>query len=854
MTAGPVYLLLAQGVKAALALPVTARISEGARGEGVRHVDAAGASSEARESARVGAILAYNLLYREKYVDRRIVVAFEAPRLENLHGRSGDLAFALSLAASWRAPGGAPVFAFPQAAATGVLSPEGAVLPVESLAPKLAAALEVLPHGGFALYPRANEAEVAPALRRNAETRGVVLAPCDRLEDALRRLGARLSGTWLDAPFRGLEPFAFAHAAIFFGRESETQAVLDLLARRPAGRQAVLIEGPSGSGKSSLILAGVLPALLRRGLPERAGARFRWGLLRPARVTPAADPGAEAEALARALQGAWRHADEGAPVLPETALPTVQALDPGAMATWLRAGVAGTEAPTPILVLDQMEGWFDGALQPGTVSRLCDLLAGLAERGVILIGAMTKGRGDRLAAHAALAAVFGVEGRFALDQPLGPARLAAVIHQPARAARLSFEPGLDAEIMAAASHGGPDVLPLLELLLTELFERRDRARHLLRRADYEAVGGLDGVISARADSVHAQASVEEQATIPALLWRLETTGALDPRDFPPGGAAWRLALALRDRRLLVQDEDARGQVRLRPAHEALLRHWSRAVEQRRIDGADAQLWLDLTREAGQWARSERALIPAGPQLVAARALYERRRDGWTPSDEPVLSYIRASLGQSTRRRMLATAGLSAPFFAGAAIGAFALKRSIDYRGRLDFLGVSTPAPDYRTAAAPYLHARGVRLESAFPDSARVVIVNNIGVYGGSAAKGENFLTEIADGWKLPLSFTLGFARPPKLIELTRAPLWAATASGVTHPAWLAQAFDAEGQELARAAEALIRSHTSVPPRRFRLDAGQGRIARLKITSDDRLHGKPFAGVQAALIQNLRLAL
>ena len=242
---------------------VVAHIGSGVRGEAIRHIELSGGSGEARESAVIGTHCAYGLLFREKYLDHEIVVRFETSvALPNVHGRSADLAFALALVASWCGTDGVNVFNFPPLAATGKLADDGGILSIGELEAKLAIALAALPENSLIFFPRANEADVTEELRRTASQRKITLAACDRLEEALQQLNITLSRSWLESPFRGLEPFEFAHASIFFGREAEIQAVLALLQRRiTQGRRAILIEGPSGNGKSSLVLAGVLPAL-----------------------------------------------------------------------------------------------------------------------------------------------------------------------------------------------------------------------------------------------------------------------------------------------------------------------------------------------------------------------------------------------------------------------------------------------------------------------------------------------------------------------------------------------------------------------------------------------------------------
>jgi len=855
-----VWMLLTAGEAGALNVPVKASIGAGVRGEALRRVGLASANTEILESAAVGAQLAYRLLHREKYLDREIEVRFEVDqRLDNVRGRSGDLAFALALIAAICDADGSPRFRWPSLAATGRLDDDGGVEPVRGVAEKAAKAIDVLPPGGLVFLPLGNGAALTPELQDRAQAARVSLVPVSRLEEALQCLGVSLSQTWLEAPFRGLEPFGFGHASIFFGRDPEIEAVLGLLSRRAAaGQGAVLIEGPSGAGKSSLILAGVLPALMRRGAGGLAGDRFRWGLLQARSVEADIDPNRELQSLATALLGAWAHGQAGS--LPESGRPAAADadLEPEAQLARLQAWAGTTEPPRFVLVLDQLEQWFDGRLQPATVAALASLASGLVRRGVWLIGGVTSAAAGRLMENQAFAGAFGVEGRFVLDQRLDPARLQAVIDEPAKAARLQFETGLEAQIFSAASHGGTDVLPLLELLLTELYERRDPVARRLKLASYLDVGGLDGVIAARAETAFASCASEAQAMLPALLWRLAVNGEINPADYPADSPAHALVGALLVRRLLVEDRNGAGQRSLRAAHDALLRQWPRAAKAVHDLEADARCWLDLVREAGQWRRGERTLIPRGPQLTAAESLVRGRSADWIPRDQPVLDYVRASAKARDRRRALAwiAAGVG-----GAALGGVGAKRGYDYlqnlrRIRITFDDIATPPPDYTVAAPSYLKDRGVSVTDVDPPNSRLVIRNSVAQYSGmqvATGASAHFMTQESAPTVAPASFTLRFERPMREVRILRAPLWAATASGVTHPAWIATALDQSGVALSQAGEDLVRSFRPVPPRWISLaEADRKPIWGVKITSDCRLDGQLFAGSEAVLIQEIQL--
>jgi len=202
-----------------------------------------------------------------------------------------------------------------------------------------------------------------------------------------------------------------------------------------------------------------------------------------------------------------------------------------------------------------------------------------------------------------------------------------------------------------------------------------------------------------------------------------------------------------------------------------------------------------------------------------------------------------------------------------------------FETHIDFNDVSMRRNEDLIAAEPYLHGRGIAVTDRFPASSRIAIIRNLGIYEGRGARGiagEYFLTQEVDDDTAPVSFTLSFDRPPRRIGLMRAEMWAATSSGVTHPAWRAESLDADGRVLDTAGEALLRAlpDRNDPHRLLMLDeqarvigtvtdfvpqgvhvlgAGSStNIPMLRITSDYRLAGRPFAAFHAALINELIL--
>jgi WD40 repeat protein len=394
------------------------------------------------------------------------------------------------------------------------------------------------------------------------------------------------------SPFPGLEPFDERDAAVFFGRQADTERLLAQLRssrRRHTGRLLAVV-GASGSGKSSLVRAGVLPRLRRAEPP--------WAVLAIDR--PGDQP---MRALARAVVDAFRDAGE-----PLNQASVELTLGDGAaglvgLASRLSDLLPGVSRPV-LVFIDQAEE----LVGPGDdVSHLLELLYE-ATRGPGPLWALVTVRLESLGA-------FIAEARLIFDDqllvgPLDDARLAEVIERPADRAGMRLAPGLVGRMVGDA--GGGDALPLLAYTLAELYQLACARRSTtITLADYDSLGGVVGALGRSADEQFARLTRRGlgDLVLPTLN-RLATVG-LDGQLLRR-----RIALAaLDEQRREVVDAfvDARlltstqldGEAVVEVAHEALLRQWPPLTQTIEREREAKQRRAELERAALEWDRTGR---------------------------------------------------------------------------------------------------------------------------------------------------------------------------------------------------------------------------------------------------------
>ncbi|MBY5163475.1 BTAD domain-containing putative transcriptional regulator [Salsipaludibacter albus] len=409
-------------------------------------------------------------------------------------------------------------------------------------------------------------------------------------------------------PYVGLRSFTTAEADRFFGRDAEVQALVDRLARHGI----VAVVGPSGVGKSSLVRAGLLPALDRGAIPDAD----TW---LPVVMTPTAAP---AKALWAELAEARPGVDEG--VVREAVVGSEDGLHDA-------AGLVLADAPSTarvLLVVDQFEELFTLGTADRAEAFVGLLTAATArlDRRVVVVVTLRADFYDRAADVAGMADLLS-HSQFVVP-PLEGDQVEAAIVGPARHVGVSLEPGLLGRIVADVA-GEPGSLPLLQHLLYELWEHRvDR---VLTRGAYDDLGGVTGALAHRAEQVHLGLEREERAVARRILLRAVQPGEEGgdarrpvPEDelYGPGddpeqvdGVVHRLV----DARLLTAGQETPGEGRtFELAHEALIAAWPR------LRG-----WVD---EARGWLLDHRRLTFAAQEWVT-----HDRQDDWllggTPLDE-----------------------------------------------------------------------------------------------------------------------------------------------------------------------------------------------------------------------------
>jgi WD40 repeat protein len=395
------------------------------------------------------------------------------------------------------------------------------------------------------------------------------------------------------SPYKGLASFDVADAGLFFGRE---RLVAEMVARL-AGSSFLAVVGASGSGKSSAVRAGLLPALGEGALPGS-------GAWLPVVIRPGEHPLRE---LDRALYAA----------LPEALRPQLGAGDDP-----LRAAIEVLPGGQRLLVVvDQLEEAFTLAAEPGSNGFLAALVhaAEQAPERVVIVVAVRADYYGRCAAHPGLARL--LSANHVLVGPMEADEYRRAIGQPARLVGARVEPAL-VEALVAEVADEPGGLPLLSSALLELWQRR--TGRAIRMESYIATGGLRGAIARLAEDAYQSLDEADRDLARSILLRLAGPGegesvvrrrvALAELDVERNQSVQRVLDHLANRRLVTVSEGS-----AEVAHEALLREWPRLVDWLEEDREGRRLRQHLIGAAREWEERGRDAteLYRGPRLSAA---------------------------------------------------------------------------------------------------------------------------------------------------------------------------------------------------------------------------------------------
>ncbi len=434
-------------------------------------------------------------------------------------------------------------------------------------------------------------------------------------------------------PYKGLRAFGEEDAGDFFGRSAFVQTLLEAVAASLAPTQAatprlLAVVGPSGSGKSSLVRAGLISRLKAGALPGSE----RWVYLDP--VLPGARP---LEALAVALAG---RDERSIHALRED----LGADDARGLHLWVQKLAPRVEQRV-VLVVDQLEELFTLTTDDEERRQFIDLLlTAVAEpRGPLLaIVTMRADFCDRPMAYSALGAALEARSKSVL--PMNVAELREAVERPAALpdVQLVFEPGLVGDLLYEVA-GRAGALPLLQFTLEQLVACRQGTA--LTVAAYRELGGVRGALSRQAEATYALLPSDEHRHLArALFLRLIDPGATEQDTTRRRAAKSELALpgehetaVMREvadtfvaARLLTASEQG-GVGRLEVSHEALICEWGRLAEWLHEAREDVRLQQTISADAAAWARRDRPAdkLYRGTVLAEARDWSARN----TPSAE-----------------------------------------------------------------------------------------------------------------------------------------------------------------------------------------------------------------------------
>ncbi len=441
-------------------------------------------------------------------------------------------------------------------------------------------------------------------------------------------------------PYKGLRAFTEAEAGDFFGRKELTRRLIARLKESGPGSRFLAVVGPSGSGKSSVVRAGLVPGIRHGALGSPEDPFI-------AEMFPGAHPIDELEAAL------LRIAVNPVPRLHDR-------LESGSRGLLEVIDLVAPGEAEVVLVVDQFEEVFTLTTDERERELILESLRVAAadpDSRIRVVVTLRADFYDRPLTYPRFGELLA--DRTEAVPPLTPDELEQAIRGPAERVGVRPEPGLVAEMIADVAHQ-PGALPLLQYALTELFERRDEDR--LTLTAYQELGGTAGALSARAERIYEATDPKGRRATKQVFLRLVTLGEgrqdtrrrvarseLDALEVE-GDAIDSVADTFGHHRLLTFDrEPSTREPTVEIAHEALLSAWGRL-----------RMWIDAARED---LRQERGLARAaaewrgsdGDQSFLMRGARLEQLEAWAAITElsigrPERAYLKASVDQRDRER------------------------------------------------------------------------------------------------------------------------------------------------------------------------------------------------------------
>ena len=438
-----------------------------------------------------------------------------------------------------------------------------------------------------------------------------------------------------DCPYPGLEAFQPSQAKYFAGRDEEIAGLAAALDRYPVAASIAA----SGAGKSSLVNAGLIPAL-----GAREGEAWDIFAFRPGR-----EP---LKALSRAISGVLEP-DAAHDARLGVTNQRVAKLRSGEVplrdhVEILRSARTGAAAGKRKHVLFFIDQWEELYTQPDTEADRAVLireLLDISERGLakVLLTMRADFMGELLSDNTEF--LHRVKPGICYLEKMTEITLRAAIRKPAERVGLTVPEGLVSRLVAdsrtTSGEVEPGALPYLQFGLRRLWEQRDRAKNSLTTDAYDRMHGLKGAIGAHASAVYNDLTKEEQRLAARIIPRLVNVSGTNPdtsrrlpfADFDEEARALLRKLAEPDKRLIVlsttPDTTDEGEILAEIAHEALLRDWTELTTwiadrgeffrlRNRLE-ADAKVWIESGQNTAFLTLRGKALLDAREVVAKAES-------------------------------------------------------------------------------------------------------------------------------------------------------------------------------------------------------------------------------------------